>query len=296
MRFVAALLAYVSLKFFFFWIAAGLVFTRQPDRAGVVADVLALACAGLIVYFWPKKQRAPDGPAPITPRAPELPFGSRILVCALVAGSVGFAGGFFGPLVFSWGGNLGPLAGILVTGPAGFLLGPAIGVASLIPQISLLDLRKATLWLAGQGLVACGFYAFMPMFPLFNLGLMLFTIAVGAALFVHTVRRLDPPAPVVVSGVILLAGAVLMLGLSLFPPVVASRYAAGPDAGAPVPAFAFVLDPGFEMTHHVSRYVVNRSMLGFEMLLVATLVAIGLLLVKIISGSRPSPDDSPPSA
>jgi hypothetical protein len=295
-RFVAALLAYVPLQSFFFWIAIGLVFPQHPERAGVVADVLALGCAGLIVYFWPTKRRAPDGPAPITPRAPGLAFGSRILVCALVAGSIGFTGGFFGPLMFSWGGNLGPLLGILATGPVGFLLGPAIGVASLIRQISRADLRKATLWLAVSGALACGFYAFLSEVPVFGLGLMLITIAVGVALFVHMVRRLEPPKPVVVSGVILLAGAVLMLGLSLFPPVVAPWWGKGPDAGAPLPAFAFVFDPGFDASRHVPRYVIDRPLWGLEMLLVAALVAVGLLLVKILAGSRPSPDASPPAA
>ena len=293
MRFVAALLAYVSLRFFFFWVAAGLAFPQHPDRAGVVADVLALGCAGLILHFWPKKRRASDASAPIPPPASGPAFGSRILVCALVAGSIGFAVGFFGPIVFTPEANQGPLLGILVTGPAGLLLGPAIGVASLIRQIALTDLRKATRWLTVQGLLAGGFYA---LFAAFGLGLMLITIAVGAALFFHTVRRLDPPKPVVASAVILLAGAVLMLGLSVFPPVVAPWWGTGPDPGAPLPAFALVLDPNFDASRHVPRYTVNRPLWALEMLLVAALMGVGLLIVKIIAGSRPSPDNSPPAA
>ena len=293
MRFVAALLAYVSLRFFFFWVAAGLAFPQHPDRAGVVADVLALGFAGLILQFWPKKRRAPDASAPIPPPPSGLAFGSRILVCALVAGSIGFAGGFFGPIVLTPEANQGPLLGILVTGPAGFLLGPAIGVASLIRQIAPTDLRKATRWLTVQGLLAGGFYA---LFAAFGLGLMLITIAVGAALLFHTVRRLDPPKPVVACGVILLAGAVLMLGLSVFPPVVAPWWGTGPDPGAPLPAFAFVLDPGFDASRHVPRYTVNRPLWALEMLLVAALMGVGLLIVKIIVGSRPSPDNRPPAA
>ena len=299
MRFVAALLAYVSLRFFFFWVAAGLAFPQHPDRAGVVADVLALGCAGLVLQVWPKKRRAPDSSAPVPQPASGLAFGSRILVCALVAGSIGFAGGFFGPIVFSPSSNQGPLMGIILTGPAGFLLGPAIGVASLIPQISLADLRKATWWLTAQGLLAGGLYALFavaPFYAVFGIGLMLVTIAVGAALFVHTVRRLDPPKPIVACAVILLAGAVLMLGLSVFPPVVAPWWGTGPDPGAPLPAFAFVLDSGFDASRHVPRYTVNRPLWALEMLLVAALMGLGLLIVKIIAGSRQSPDDSPPAA
>ena len=157
-------------------------------------------------------------------------------------------------MIFTPEANQGPLLRFVVTGPAGFLLGPVIGVASLMRQISLADLPKATQWLAVQGLLAWGFYALLWMFPAVSLGLMLVTIAVGAALFVRTMRRLDPPRSVVVSGVILLAGAVLMLGLSLFPPVVAPSWGTGSDAGAPLPAFAFVLDPGFDTSRHVPRY------------------------------------------
>jgi hypothetical protein len=43
---------------------------------------------------------------------------------------VGFAAGFIGPLVIWPDANLGPLLGILVTGPVGFVLG-ALGAVSL---------------------------------------------------------------------------------------------------------------------------------------------------------------------
>lgn len=299
MRFVAALLAYVSLRFFFFWVAAAFIFPQQPYRAGLLADVLALGCAGSILYLWPKKRRASDASAPIQRPASGLAFGSRIHLCALVAGSIGFAVGFFGPIVLKPDANLGPIMGIILTGPAGFLLGPAIGVASLMRQISLADLRKATLWLTVQGVLACSLYALFAevyVWAAFGVGLMLVTIAVGTALFVHTVRRLNPPKPVVACAAILLAGAVLMLCLSVFPPVVAPSWGAGPDAGAPVPAFAFLLDPGLDTSRHVPQYTVNRPLWALEMLLVAGSMGVGLLIVKIIARSRPSQDDSLPAA
>ncbi len=43
-------------------------------------------------------------------------------------GAIGFAGGFFGPLVFTPEANQGPLLGIFITGPLGFIAG-AIGGA-----------------------------------------------------------------------------------------------------------------------------------------------------------------------
>jgi hypothetical protein len=47
-----------------------------------------------------------------------------------LVGGVGFALGFVGPLVVSPDANLGPLLGILFTGPAGFVLG-ALGAVLL---------------------------------------------------------------------------------------------------------------------------------------------------------------------
>ncbi|HUK64898.1 MAG TPA: hypothetical protein VLV15_16280, partial [Dongiaceae bacterium] len=45
----------------------------------------------------------------------------------LVVGAIGFVVGFFGPLVWAPGANQGPLLGIFVTGPIGFVIGVALG-------------------------------------------------------------------------------------------------------------------------------------------------------------------------
>ncbi len=47
---------------------------------------------------------------------------------SLITGAVGFAGGFFGPIIFTPEANQGPLLGIFFTGPLGFIAG---GVAGL---------------------------------------------------------------------------------------------------------------------------------------------------------------------
>jgi hypothetical protein len=52
----------------------------------------------------------------------------HIVLGAVTTGGIGFAAGFFGPILFMPGANQGPLLGILITGPLGFLLG-AIGGA-----------------------------------------------------------------------------------------------------------------------------------------------------------------------
>jgi hypothetical protein len=52
---------------------------------------------------------------------------SSIVLGAFVTGGIGFAGGFFGPIIFMPGANQGPLLGIFITGPLGIILGAVSG-------------------------------------------------------------------------------------------------------------------------------------------------------------------------
>lgn len=53
-------------------------------------------------------------------------------VGAIAVGSVAFAAGFFGPILFMPKSNQGPLLGIFFTGPIGTLAGTAIGLLTAI--------------------------------------------------------------------------------------------------------------------------------------------------------------------
>lgn len=64
--------------------------------------------------------------------APTL--GRAILVGALITGGIGFAGGFFGPMIFASGANQGPMLGIFIAGPAGAVIGAGIGLVYWIVQ------------------------------------------------------------------------------------------------------------------------------------------------------------------
>ena len=46
---------------------------------------------------------------------------------AVVVGAIGFAAGFFGPMIFMPRSNQGPLIGIFVTGPAEVVVGAIVG-------------------------------------------------------------------------------------------------------------------------------------------------------------------------
>lgn len=63
-------------------------------------------------------------PPPLPPRRHPAP-GVRVhaLAGAAVLGGIAFALGFFGPMVLQPDSPQGPMLGILVTGPAGFVLG-----------------------------------------------------------------------------------------------------------------------------------------------------------------------------
>lgn len=47
---------------------------------------------------------------------------------AFLVGTICFAAGFIGPLIVTPGANQGPLLGIFITGPLGFLVGLLYGV------------------------------------------------------------------------------------------------------------------------------------------------------------------------
>ncbi len=60
----------------------------------------------------------------------------RAMGPAVLLGAVGFALGFFGPILFQPDANQGPLLGIFITGPGGFLVGLIFGVVREVRRSS----------------------------------------------------------------------------------------------------------------------------------------------------------------
>lgn len=84
---------------------------------GGLANLLALIVAIYAAYrVWPTTQTWPQSVIGWT------------LMVAILLGVIGFIGGFFGPIVFAPQANQGPLLGIFITGPFGFVLGGVIGL------------------------------------------------------------------------------------------------------------------------------------------------------------------------
>lgn len=59
---------------------------------------------------------------------PDHAWAPPVLLWALVLGGIGFVCGFFGPMALAPDANQGPMLGLFITGPGGFVLGLAIGI------------------------------------------------------------------------------------------------------------------------------------------------------------------------
>lgn len=53
---------------------------------------------------------------------------STALRWGVILGIIGFLGGFLGPMIFMPDANQGPMFGIFISGPAGFVLGLVVGL------------------------------------------------------------------------------------------------------------------------------------------------------------------------
>jgi len=126
MRLVARILALVFVVpatfLFVYWVPFSLL---PAIRMGWIPQVVSLACAVTAgVWVWRK----------IGPETGQK-SSSSVLLGGCLLGAVGFVAGFAGPLYFN-AGDQGPLLGIFLTGPAGFVLGLAVGAIVTYARLS----------------------------------------------------------------------------------------------------------------------------------------------------------------
>jgi len=97
---------------------AGLMFREAVahGRGMLTATLGSLACALVVAWFTWKKT------ASIAASNSSGMFTS-IALGAIIVGAAGFVAGFAGPIIFMPDANQGPLLGIFITGPLGFLIG-----------------------------------------------------------------------------------------------------------------------------------------------------------------------------
>lgn len=113
-RIVATFTGAIAAFYFSFWMGAAALGARWP----IWTPLPLAAVAGFAVgrFIW------------VRTNSVRLGLAKSVLLGALVTGGITFSAGFFGPILFAPGANQGPLLGLFITGPLGFLLG-AVGGA-----------------------------------------------------------------------------------------------------------------------------------------------------------------------
>jgi hypothetical protein len=106
---LAMLVVVPATYYFIYWVPFSLIpFLEQCW----IPSIISLLCAfGVGLYTWKRLSSTPEG------------LISSTLFGTIVFGAIGFCAGFFGPIFFAPEANQGPLLGIFITGPLGFVLG-----------------------------------------------------------------------------------------------------------------------------------------------------------------------------
>jgi hypothetical protein len=113
-RLALVLVSGVSALYFVFWVGGAILMgLHLPSWLSLVVSLVAAVAVGR--YVWLHTASLQAGLA------------SSIVLGAVILGGLGFAGGFFGPIIFMPGANQGPLLGIFITGPLGFVFGAVAG-------------------------------------------------------------------------------------------------------------------------------------------------------------------------
>src|SRR5829696_6859895 len=113
-RAIVTVISGVSTLYLVLWVGGALIFALHlPLWMSFAGALLAAVVAAR--YVWVHTASMQTG------------LVSSIVLGALTIGGIGFTTGFFGPIVFAPDANQGPLLGIFITGPLGFLLGAVAG-------------------------------------------------------------------------------------------------------------------------------------------------------------------------
>lgn len=110
-RAVLAFITWVAVSFFSFWMIFAQIFPL-----GIAPIFTFLFASAVTLFVWRKSGNLRGGG-----------LASHIVMGAVIVGAIGFIGGFFGPLIFTPDANQGPLLGLFLTGPLGFICGAVVG-------------------------------------------------------------------------------------------------------------------------------------------------------------------------
>lgn len=105
----------LSTWYFVFWSPLCVIPSEDFWLRGLVAIVCAAVAGG---FVWSRSSA----------RERKTSIVSSVAYGAIVVGSIGFAVGFFGPILWAPDANQGPLLGIFITGPSGVVAGAVGGL------------------------------------------------------------------------------------------------------------------------------------------------------------------------
>jgi hypothetical protein len=206
----------------------------------------------------------------------------QVVAWTMAVGGVSFVAGFAGPLLLS-NANQGPLLGIFVTGPLGFLLGALGGALRVSNQSARLSsavvamvwaLTFAYTWFAAE-LLHQMIYLLLPLYA--------FIMASTVYLLSSPVTLVQLPESLQRSCIVVVVTQLITVATTLYPPVIKPWWGTpGDPPPAPFPSFAFVLDHGFELSQRAPtfpQFVVNRPELVLEW---AIVIAVAFVLSLVI--------------
>ncbi len=207
----------------------------------------------------------------------------RILKTAFVVGGISFAAGFFGPIFFS-DSNLGPLLGIFITGPLGFLFGALMGVVWSIIKAEERVGRNVLVWYFLIFFFALLYYTLLGNLFLYagmaSIGLAITVVLTGAVLLAK--KRLQQKLPNIAKrcGAIVLVAAAVMVVMAIFPPVMEPWWVdenLQEAAKQALPRYAFFLDSRFDSSRAIPEFVVDKKMLAVQWFLASFAAAVACL-------------------
>jgi hypothetical protein len=215
---------------------------------------------------------APQTPDPV----------AQVLRWTMGIGVVCFVAGFAGPILLS-NSNLGPLLGIFVTGPLGFLVGGVVGALRVANRAARLSSRSiAVVWILA---LAYTYFAALLLSSMVYLLVPLHALIIAATIYLvaSPTTRAQLPDTLRRCGAVVVAAQLMIVATIFYPPVLKPWWGTpGDPPPNPFPSFAFVLDHGFELSKRLPtfpQFVVNRPRLALEWLIVmAAAFAVGLLI------------------
>jgi len=115
LRILLLLVIAPSVLFFIYWVPFSLISMGENEFFRMIVSLLSAVLSGWFILS-------------VTKSPSKNGLLASIICWSFIFGGAGFFIGFLGPIIFTPEANQGPLLGIIITGPVGFLLGAVGGL------------------------------------------------------------------------------------------------------------------------------------------------------------------------